>query len=496
MGGIAFPTLSDAIRVPFAYAEFDPMVLADDASIMPYTVLLIGQMSTSGDFKGKAEPLTIQRPMSAGEAANLFGQGSMLATMCAAYFKANTITKMLCIGVADAAEGTAAQGALTLNGTVTSAAPLCLYIGGTRVRASAPSGATAAQIAESLTTSINSDKTLPVTATFSGGQITLTARHKGECGNDVDLRLNYADETMPGGITATFTAMSGGTGNPDPAPIIAAMQDEQYHVIGVGMTDIVTLAALKAEFDDRWGPMRQIDGQALMVKRGTFGTCTTFSGARNDKHLTVIPSEGSPTNPWEDCAACVGIVAYYGNNDPARPFNTLVVPGVLAPAKADRWANYPDKNQGLFEGLSTRFVNASGQVCLQKLITTYRINAAGADDDAFLSLNSPLTLSYLRHDWNNYLKLKYPRHKLAGDADASRFDSTQPIMTPSLGKSEAIARCADVWVPQGLVEGLDAFKRSILCARNDKNPNRLDWMFEPDLVNQFEIAGTLIRHIV
>ena len=48
----------------------------------------------------------------------------------------------------------------------------------------------------------------------------------------------------------------------------------------------------------------------------------------------------------------------------------------------------------------------------------------------------------------------------------------------------------------GLVEGLDAFKRSILCARNDKNQNRLDWMFEPDLVNQFEIAGTLIRHIV
>ena len=48
---------------------------------MPYTVLLIGQMFTSGEFKGSAAPLTIQRPMSAGEAANLFGQGSMLASM-------------------------------------------------------------------------------------------------------------------------------------------------------------------------------------------------------------------------------------------------------------------------------------------------------------------------------------------------------------------------------------------------------------------------------
>lgn len=54
MGSISFPTLSPSIRIPFAYAEFDPMVLADDASVMPYTVLLIGQMFTSGDFKCNA----------------------------------------------------------------------------------------------------------------------------------------------------------------------------------------------------------------------------------------------------------------------------------------------------------------------------------------------------------------------------------------------------------------------------------------------------------
>lgn len=493
---IVFPSLSDTVRLPFAYAEFEPSVLSSDPSVMPYTVLLIGQMFDSGEFAGKAVPLTLQRPMSAESAALAFGQGSMLAEMCAAYLKANVVTKMLAIGVPDAEEGTQAEGAVTINGTVTSGAPLCLYVGGVRVRAAAPLGATGAAIADTMTTAINSNKSLPVTATFSGGQITLKARHNGECGNDIDLRLNYADETMPGGITVTITRMSGGTGNPDPAPIIAAMENEQYHVIGIGMTDTVTLSALKGELDDRWGPMRQIDGQVIIVKRGTFGEVTTFAAARNDKSLTVIPSENTPTSPWADCAANVGIVAYYGNNDPARGFNTLVVPGVLAPSRADRWIDYPDKNQALYEGVSTRFVNASGEVCLQKLITTYRLNALGAEDDAFLSLNSPLTLSYLRFDWNNYIKLKYPRHKLAGDEDYGRFERTQPIMTPKLGKAEAIARCQDVWIPRGLVEGLDAFKASLLCERNGKNPNRLDWQLQPDLVNQFEVAGTLIRHIV
>lgn len=493
---ISFPSLPDTVRVPFAYAEFDPTGASDDPSIMPYCVLLAGQMLTSGKNAGKAEPLTQQRPMSEAQANELFGRGSMLARMCAAYFKANSVTKMIAIGVADAAEGEKAAGGLNITGTVTSGAPLCLYIGGNLVRAAAPSGASAADVAENLCVAINANEDLPVTATYSSGQVTLTAKHAGECGNDIDVRLGYYDEAAPGGLEVKITALSGGSGNPDPADIITAMGNDWFHVIAWPWNDNYSLAALRDELADRWGPLRQIDGQAIVVKRGTFGVVTTFASARNDKHLTVIPSEGSPTPTWEDAAACVGVVAYYGNNDPARGFNTLLVPGVLAPKAADRWPDFPEKNQGLFEGVSARYVAPDGTVRLQKLITTYRLNELGAEDKAFLSLNSPLTLSYLRYDWNNYLKLKYPRHKLASDEDAENFAPSQPIMTPKLGKAEAIARMRDVWVPMGLVEGSAKFKETLLCERNAKNENRLDWLIRPDLVNQFEVAGTLIRHIV
>lgn len=493
---IVFPSLPDTVRVPFAYTEFEPGVRSSDATLMPYTVLLAGQMFTDGAHAGTADPLTVQRPMSAEQAALLFGQGSQLAAMCAAYLKANPVTKMLAIGVADAAEGVRAEAGITINGTVTQAAPLCLYVGGVRVRAACPLGSPAATVAENLANAVNGNPSLPVSATFSGGQVTLTARHRGESGNGIDLRWSYADEAMPGGLTVKITPFSSGAGNPDLAPLVAAMGNDQYHVIAWPWTDRASLDVLRDELSDRWGPLRQIDGQAVVVKRGTFGEVTTFAAARNDKCLTVFASEGSPTNTWEDCAATVGVIAYYGNNDPARGFNTVLVPGVLAPRKKDRWPDFPEKNQALFEGVSTRYVAPDGTVRLQKCITTYRLNALGAEDRAFLSLNSPLTLSYLRYDWNNYIKLKYPRHKLASDDDAARFDPSQPIMTPRLGKAEAIARCADVWVPRGLVEGLEAFKRSLMCERNSKNENRLDWMLQPDLVNQFEVAGTLIRHLV
>jgi phage tail sheath gpL-like len=416
--------------------------------------------------------------------------------MVAAYLNANNVTKMLAVGVPDFEGGAAAEGAISLSGTVTGAAPLCLYIGGALVRVAARFQAEAANIAADLTEAINANQDLPVTATHSLGQVTLTARHKGECGNDIDLRLSYYDEPLPGGLRVTLTPMSGGAGNPDSAPVIAAMGNDQYHVIAWPWTDAASLASLQAELADRGGPLRQIDGQALIVKRGSFGQATTFSASRNDKHLTVIPSEGSPTSPWEDAAACAGVVAYYGNNDPARGFNTLLVPGVLAPARADIWPGFPEKNQGLFEGLSTRYVAPDGTVRLQKLITTHRLNPLGAEDKAFLSLNSPLTLSYLRYDWNNYLKLKYPRHKLAGDEDTGRWDRSQPIMTPGLGRAEAIARFTSAWLPMGLVEGSKQFERDLVCERNRKNENRLDWLLRPDLMNQFEVAGTLFRHIV
>ena len=45
---IAFNVLPDTVRVPFAYAEFDGSGASDDPALMPYTVLMVGQMLDSG----------------------------------------------------------------------------------------------------------------------------------------------------------------------------------------------------------------------------------------------------------------------------------------------------------------------------------------------------------------------------------------------------------------------------------------------------------------
>ena len=488
---ISFNDIPEALRQPFVYTEFDPSQADLGLTENPFTVLLVGQMLDAGT----ADPLQIYRPTSADQAIQWFGQGSQLAQMVEFYLTANPVTKMLAIPVADLDEGVEAQGAISLDGSVSSPAPLYLYIGGQVVRVGASAGQSAASVASAAIAAINADASLSVTASGLGTAIELTAKHKGECGNDIDLRVNYYNETMPGGLSVSFTPMAGGAGNPDPIATIAALPPDQYHVIAWPWTDSASLVAIKDEMDSRWGALRQNDGQAVTVKRGTFGEVLAWNEQNNNRGLSVFASEGSPTSPWSDAAACAGVIAYYANIDPARGFMTLPVPGVLAPRLGDRWPKFPEKNQSLFEGVSSRVVDASGRVAMSNVITTHRKSPLGSATQAYLSINTCFTLSFIRFDWNSFIQNKYARYKLASDADARSFGAGQKIMTPSLARAEAITRFG-MWLERGLVEGSAQFKNDIFAEINGTNPNRLDIFMRPNIMNQFNICGTLIAHIV
>jgi phage tail sheath gpL-like len=490
-----FSEFPDAVRLPFSYVEFDPSLADRGLSSNAFNVLLPGQMLPAGS----AEPLTPKTVTSEAQACEYFGQGSQLAQMIAAYLKANKLTRLTAVGVLDYAGGTAAAGSVEFTGAVTRPVPICLYIGGILVRAGVTANDSAESVAAKVTAAVNALPSLPVTAVQgsdgSESAVYLTARHKGECGNEIDLRFSYLEEDFPVGLTYAVTPMAGGAGNPDPGGLVAAMGTERYHLIALPWTDTASLNALSEELESRWGPLRQTDGQAVIVKTGTFAEVTSFTRTRNDKNLTVLPNEGSPTLPWADCAASAAVLAYFGADDPARPFQTLTIPGVQAPRIQSRWPNFPEKNQALSEGCSVRDVTPSGDVMFLDVITTHRVNSLGAETQAYNSLNSVLTLSYLRYDWNNLIRTKYPRHKLADDEVAQKINPGQAVMTPKLMKSEAVARM-HLWMQQGLVEAPEDFASKLRAERDPDNPNRLNIVMSPDLVNQFKVSATLIQFLL
>jgi phage tail sheath gpL-like len=341
-------------------------------------------------------------------------------------------------------------------------------------------------------TGATDDTDLPVHASVSGAVVTLYARNAGPGGNDIDLRANYQDgESTPAGVGLSFSAMASGATNPSLSTLIAALGDTWYHVIAQPYTDATSLTAIETELSSRFGPMRMIDGAAFTSAVGSVSTLGTLGDTRNSPHSAILsqPGEDPLTHPAEFAAMVAGVVAYYAPQDPARPFQTLPVVGALPPAESDLFT-LQERNTLLYDGIATAKTAAGGVVQIERLITTYQLNAANSPDTSYLDVTTMLTLLYLRYSFRTQIQARYPRHKLLDDD--VRIGPGQAYITPKIGKAEAVS-----WFQQmedlGLVEDLAQFKRDVTCARNISDPNRLDWMLPANIANQFIVGAVQIQ---
>lgn len=480
---IQFANLPNTLRVPFVGVEFDPSRARQGPAIKAYRALLVGFRRSTGTVAA----LTPKAITGSDQAATWFGVGSMLHHMAEAWFRQSQLVETVAIALDENAAGTAAIHQVDFVGTASAAGSVYLWIGGRRVVVGVASGATATAIATAAAAAVQADATLPVSATSLSGELLLTYRHKGTAGNDLDVRVNYGqDEELPAGITATVSVDTPGATDPASlASLFAAIGETQYDVLVFGFHDSALRTEIDAELESRWGPIRQNDGTAFLGARGSHATLTTLGSGLNSKHLVIPGADLSPTPPWEWAAALGSVAARELQADPARPLQTLELVGVKAPAEVDRFT-LAEQNLLLYDGISTFTVDQAGAVHAGRIITTYQTNQTGQPDTAFLDLTTTKTLSYLRYDLRARFLLKYPRHKLADDGN--NFGAGQPVMTPGLARAEAVAAFND-WNAAGLVEGLEQFKLDLVAERDTGDPNRLNLLLGPDLVNQLVVTG-------
>jgi len=484
---ISFNKIPANMRVPGVYSEIDNSQAVSGVQMLQYRILLLGQILASGI----AEALVPVRITSVNQAQQLFGVGSMLAIMAEAALASNSFTEMWAQPIEDNSAGAAAVGSLTFGGAPTTSGTISVYIGGKRVQIGATSSDTPTSLATALAAAINSNNALPVTAAVDGttaSKVNITARNKGEAGNGIDVRVNYYGESLPNGLTATIVEPTGGTGNPDITDALTALGDEWFQVIAMPYTDAANLAVLESELDSRFGPLREIEGHAFAAANGTHGTLGTLGDSRNSPHVTIVAAAAEPMPPYAKAAETAAIAAYYASIDPARPLQTLAYTYCLAPAENDRFT-LEERNLLLFDGIATTTVNASGVMQIERMVTTYKTNAAGGNDTSYLDVETLFTLMTIRHDWRDYIKRKYPRHKLANDG--TRFGPGQAVATPNLFKAEAVAKFRE-WEEIGLVENFDQFKRDLIVERNPSDPNRLDVLLPPDVINGLRVVANKI----
>jgi phage tail sheath gpL-like len=487
---ISFNSIPSTLRIPFVAVEFDASQAQQGDAILPYDALHIGQRLSTGTWAANS----INRATNVDQVIGGAGRGSIAHRQAIGWFASNKSTAALFGVVDDNGAGVAATGTILFTAAATASGTIAFYFGGVLVSVGVTAGDATTALATNTAAAINAATDLPITASVVGSTVTMLFRHKGLVGNTYDVRTGFNGEELPAGVDMTITAMGGvvaGTTNPTLTSLIAAMGDIWFQIWSHPYTDATSLTAIENELASRLGPLRSIDGVAITSISGSFATHTTLGAARNSGSSVIIAQPGSAplTPPMEFAAETAALVAKAGEIDPARPFTTLQYTNAVSTGISNQWTS-EERELFLHGGIATSRLGPGGAVQIDRVITTYQTSPAGSPDTAYLDATTGLTLLYLRFDFRTYWASKYSRHKLANDG--TRFGSGQAIMTPLQAKGEAVG-----WFirkeKQGLVEDVDQFKRDLVVERNASDPNRLDFLLPPNLINQLIVTAAKIQ---
>ncbi|MDF7776868.1 phage tail sheath subtilisin-like domain-containing protein [Sphingomonas sp. AOB5] len=474
---IAFDSITPR-RVPGSRAEFSARRAISGLPPALNKLLVVGYRRAAGTVAA----LQRRRMVTADQAAEYFGRGSQLHGMVASALLANSSIEIWAMSIDENAGGTAAVWTITLTGPSSAAGELSYMIGGVKVPVVVASGDSATAMATATAAAINASLDLPVTATSAAGVVTVTFRHKGTAGNELDLRQNhFENQALPGGVTSVIASSVVGATNPDLSAVWAALGTEWYPYIALGLNDAANLTTADTELDSRWGAARQIPGRAFIGVTGTLSTCVSFGQTRNGIHTTGIGVKKMPSPPWKLAAAVAAVAGNALAIDPARQQTGLKLTGIVAPIATDRFID-AEREQLLNAGISTVTFTSSGDVEIERLISFRQVNSFSAPDRNWLDITRTSTLGYLSYSWREMMARKFPRSKnTAGTRDSGRF--------------ETIALARD-WEEAELIENIDTFIAGFVIEQDATDPTQCNLLLTPDLVDplfnwaaRFEFIG-------
>jgi phage tail sheath gpL-like len=500
-------------RQPLYYVEVDPSQAGIPVSNPIALVVGHYNQTVPPDPSAPVNPKPMDVPIVIGslaDATQYFGPGSMLEAAFRAFFLNNFGTLVFALPIAQPTAGVAAKGTITVTSPPTQQGIYNLYVAGQLVPVGVLQTDTIDTAAGAIEDAINSMTSLPVTAVAGAagtGLVTLTCKWTGLTGNDIDMRDSYlgkyGGQVMPIGMAVTYAnpnpsgiggKLAGGVGNPNFSNGIANLGDQEYEYVSMPFWDTGSYQTWDAEYgftdNGRWGWARQQYGTVFSAYRDTYANLVIWGENNNSAVISVMAMEPDiPSPSWEVAAAYTSKGARSYMNDPARPLQTLELNGVLPAPKHKRFLLSQNNNLS-YSGLATQRVDANNLLMIARESMMYQKNVYGIPDDAYELGTTLHTLAKLFRNQRYSITTKYPRHKLADDG--TRYGVGQAIVTPSVIRAELVAEYA-VDEYNGLVENLNAYKQNLVVERDPNDPNRVNVIYPPDLVNQMRIFAVLAQ---
>lgn len=432
------------------------------------------------------------------EARALAGAGSMLDDMHR-IARANHPAAEIWI-VSPAPVGTADVRTLTISAPAAAGGSGTIYINGEPITVTIPAGATASDVAAAVNTAINAyynpltETSLPVTSTVAAAVVTITNRHLGVHGAEIDVYVPAMGgaNALYGKVAVATTAA--GAGSPDLSSSLAALGDDPFDWIVSAFSDDTNIGRLQTALDEssgRWAWNRQIYGHAFYAKVDTIGNLTTHGLGKDTRHLTAIPlvtGGGHYQASYLWAAALAARSAVWlsdgSNGNVSRNQTGLAISGLTAPRDRTKWLNYATRDAFLKSGLSTWGVASGGAVTIDKLITMQR-TSNGVTDTTFRDIQKIGQVMYGLRYIRAALTYEHSQKALADD-NPSNLDA---ISTPLDIKATLAHAYLDL-VKRGVFENFVAFVERVSVARDADNPNRVNILADLDAVNPLDIIAT------
>lgn len=480
---ISNPQLPAALRYPGAYISIDGSQAGLGGDIP--AVLLVGQKLASGTAAAG------QVVMISGvqDAINKAGAGSMLAQMAARYRAIDPALDVYILPYADNAAGVAASGTISVLTSPSAAGTLALYIAGRLVNVGVAAGDTLTVVAAAIAAAINAGGAdIPMSATAALGVVTLTADHKGTCGNGIDLRLSLYGEAKPVGLSVSLSAMTGGTGNPLPGDLTAILGQSWYRYVALGINDAATLAAWHTESQKRYQPPIGQGFRAFAAFRGDYAAAVAKGATANYEHIACLATELNPTSEWESAAMVCAAAAPHLVNNPTESLEGLALPGMIGKTYFD----WPQANSLLFKGMSLMQVAKDGSCSIVRLISMYQFRPDGSSDDAYLDINTAETMERIRYEQRIGAVQRF-----RGTAAAKSNEGYRPglrITTIDDVRAYLLSAYQNKLMKEfGWVQEYAHYKATLIVEQDPQNPSRFNFKDEPVLLSPYYILAGLAQ---
>jgi len=337
---------------------------------LPQRLALVGQGSTTAVYDTTKRQIT-----SASEAGSIYGYGSPIHLATQQLLPANgdgigTIPLTI-YPLEDDESGVAATGDITPSGTQTEAAAYRVVINNIQSdQFVITTSDTVATIVTKITEVINSNLDMPVVAVDNTTDVQLTAKWKGETGNDIYVKI---DGSTTAGTTFAISQLLGGLVNPDVDDALVQVGNiwESMFLNCMNWDDTDTLDKFSIFGEGRWGALTRKPMMSFVGNVETdVTTATTVTDARKTDRTNVqLVAPGSKDLPFVVAARELARIIKVANNNPARDYGSQKATNLTPGTDEEQW-DYVQRNLAVTKGSSTVEVK-DGVVEVSDTVTMY-----------------------------------------------------------------------------------------------------------------------------